>query len=233
MTSLSQGAWLVLGEALTARSIAALGFDWLGIDSQHGRFDDAGVRLALELLPVGAPPALVRVRSNDYGLIGRALDSGAQGVIVPMVNSAVEARVAVAAANYPPVGTRSWGPMTGAYGSPAAVVRHALTCSVMIETPAALDAVDEIAAVPGVDMLFVGPFDLAIALGLEVDLLLSGADAADPLPRIVAAAKAAGISAGAFAGSPERGAVLAALGFEVVAVATEATLLERGAASML
>jgi 4-hydroxy-2-oxoheptanedioate aldolase len=233
MTSLLQGVWLLLGESRTGALVANAGFDWIGIDTQHGRFDDAKVLQTLDALPAGAPPCLVRVRSNDYGLIGRALDSGAAGVIVPMVESAEQATAAVFASNYPPVGGRSWGPMAGGYSTPEELPTSGLRCAVMIETPAALSAVASIACVPGIDMLFVGPFDLALALNIHVDDLLTACEIGDPLPSVIAAARSAGIVAGAFAGSPERGEMLETLGFKVVAVATEATLLERGSAVTL
>ncbi|PZO69096.1 MAG: hypothetical protein DI640_15520, partial [Sphingomonas taxi] len=106
-------------------------------------------------------------------------------------------------------------------------------CAVMVETATGLANCEAIAQTPGLHMIFVGPWDLALALGLSLDELLSLEGDASPLVRIAAACSAAGIRAGAFAGTPERGRALVALGFEVVAIATEDSLFAAGAASVL
>ena len=229
----SSGAWSLWGATEPAAALAMLGFGWIGLDAQHGRYDDARVVAAVAAVAAvdAALPVWVRVRANDDGLIGRALDAGAHGVIVPMVNSRAQAESAVAAARYAPHGRRSLGPsLQGAAFTPAA---GEPSCAVMIETAAGLAAVDDIAATPGVAMLFVGPWDLALALGLGLDELLAlGADDS-PLARIARACEANGIVAGAYAGTPERGAALRALGYTAVAVATEDSLFAAGAASVL
>lgn len=218
----SHGLWSMLGEPHTLRMMAGSGFDWVCLDAQHGRWDDAGMLRGLELV-AGTLPVLVRTRSGDAGLIGRALDAGAAGVIVPMIDDAEQAAGAVRAARYPPVGHRSWGPINAAYSDDGAVSEPLL--AVMIETPTALRTVDVIASVPGVDMLFIGPFDLARGLGVDLTAVLADDG---PLPVVVAAARAAGISTGAFAGTPERARRLRELGFDLLAAATEAELLMHG-----
>lgn len=212
----------------------AAGLDWVCLDQQHGRWDDARVLAALDVLSGGPGRLLVRVRSLDAGLIGRALDGGAHGVIVPMVESVEQALAAVAAVRYPPEGSRSFGPITAPYGAPSdtAAANAANLCAVMIETAAALEAVEDIAAVPGVDLLFVGPFDLSLALGTDVDTLVADG-VAGPLGRIVAAAEAAGIRAGAFGGIPARAQLMAELGFTLVAATTDTDVVERGLAAVL
>ncbi|MEP6796544.1 MAG: aldolase/citrate lyase family protein [Lapillicoccus sp.] len=211
----------------------AAGLDWVCLDGQHGRWDDARVLAALDALPAEPGRVLVRVRSLDAGLIGRALDAGARGVVVPMVESAEQARAAVAAVRYPPSGSRSFGPIRAPYGAPSdtAAANAANLCAVMIETAAALDAVEVIAAVPGVDLLFVGPFDLSLALGTDVDSLLAEDDG--PLTRVVAAAAATGIRAGAFAGTPDRARRMAALGFTLIAATSDTDVVERGLSSVV
>jgi 4-hydroxy-2-oxoheptanedioate aldolase len=230
------GVWTTLGEPRFTREIMASGVGWVGLDQQHGHFDDRALRDTLGMRPVDGAPVLVRVAANDAALIGRALDAGADGVVVPLVGSVADAEAAVAASRYPPHGARSWGPL---HGSRAAHTPgddagpHAVPlCSVMIETAAALDAVEDIAAVSGVDMVFVGPFDLSLALGEDVDhLLRRGADGS-PLRRTARACAAAGIRAGAYAGTPERAGLLSAAGFTWVAATTDAALVTLGVGAL-
>ncbi len=226
------GAWATLGEPRLTNELATSGLDWVGLDAQHGHFDDRALRETLGHRSTAGAPLLVRVAANDPALIGRALDAGADGVIVPLVNTVADAEAAVAASRYPPLGVRSWGPLHGSRlvhrpGSDGG--DHAIPlCAVMIETAAALEEVEQIAAVPGVDMVFVGPFDLSLALGMDVDDLLTPRDDSEPLPRIIRACAAASILAGAYAGTPERAALLAAAGFRWIAATTDTGLLPLG-----
>ena len=226
------GAWATLGEPRLTLELARSGVGWVGLDAQHGHFDDRSLRDALALRAADAAPMLVRVAANDAALIGRALDAGSDGVVVPLVNSVADATAAVSASHYPPRGARSWGPLPGSRavhgpGSDDAPLAVPL-CAVMVETVAALAAVEGIAAVPGVDMIFVGPFDLSLALGLDIDDLLSSAEDDAPLARIARACRQAGIRAGAYAGSSDRAALLAAAGFDWIAAATDTGLLALG-----
>ena len=213
-----RGAWIQGTDAATARALAT-SLDWIAIDQQHGRADD---RAMLELLAAtaGLCPRYVRVRSLDAGLIGRALDGGADGVIVPQVSSAAEARAAVEASHYPPRGNRSWGPMVE--HSPDVVV------GVMIENTAGLADLAEIAA-SGADLIFVGPYDLSLSMGTTVDALL---DEQTTLVTIRDAAIAAGVAIGAFAGTPARAARFAALGYQQIAVITDGRLIADAAAQL-
>lgn len=222
----SWGLWSVLGETWTLQAGAELGLDWICLDVQHGRWDDRSVVLGLDVVP-DSVPVLVRVLSSDVGLIGRALDAGAAGIIVPMVETARQAAEVVTASRYPPLGKRSWGPIkayTEASGHSAERIEPWL--AVMIETADALAAAEEIAAVPGVDMLFVGPFDLSLSLGRGLDEVLAAADG--PLQAIVRSARAAGLATGAYAGDPVRARRLREIGFDLVAATTELDVLRRG-----
>ncbi len=226
---MKSGVWASFGGVRLTAALEGLGFDWVGIDAQHGHHDDRSIRDILSLRREHRATVLVRVAANDATMIGRALDAGADGVIVPLVNTPEEAAAAVAAAHHPPKGSRSWGPLAG-YEIDAA---RPPMCAIMVETSAALERVAEIAATPGVDMLFVGPFDLSLALGLEVNELIADTSEVSPLRRVVAACNEAGIIAGAFAGAPERAVHLREHGFEWVAVDTDYGLLALGAASAL
>ena len=223
------GIWATLGGVRMTAALEGLGFDWVGIDAQHGHHDDRSIRDIMSLRREPRATVLVRVAANDATLIGRALDAGADGVIVPLVSSPGDAAAAVSAAHHPPTGTRSWGPLAGYEID----VSRPPMCAVMVETADALEQVSAIAATPGVDMIFVGPFDLSLALGLEVNELIADTSESSPLRRIVAACNEAGIIAGAFAGAPERAVHLREHGFDWVAVDTDSGILALGAASAL
>ncbi len=226
MSSVQIGAWSMLGTAAAASLMSRIGADWVVLDSQHGLYDDAGVIAAV---PAAASvPVHVRVSANTPALIGRALDAGAAGVIVPMVQDAAEAVAAAAACRYAPEGIRSWGPLAAYRGEstvPPAEANARVSCAVMVETPTAVADVEAIAAAPGVDIVFVGPFDLSIALGVEVADLLADRTPGNPLDRIVAACRAAGTVAGAFAGGRDAADALLSRGFTWIAVAVDTQLI--------
>jgi 4-hydroxy-2-oxoheptanedioate aldolase len=225
------GAWCNLADPFVVAIMAAAGFEWLCLDLQHGIFDDRAMVEVLRAPPSGTA-VLVRVPSNSAPSIGRALDAGAAGVIVPMVGNAAEAAAAVAASRYAPQGSRSWGPLAGIAGGPtkaAAEANAATICAVMVETPGAVEQVEAIAAVPGVDAVFLGPFDLALAYGTTVSELLADTSDASPLRRVVAACQAAGIIAGAYAGTLDAAVALRAFGFTMLAVTSDSGLLVEGA----
>lgn len=163
------GAWLTIPSSLSAEALAHQGYDWICIDMQHGAIDYAAAFSMLTAM--GATPTIpfVRVPWNDFSIINRVLDAGAMGVIVPMVNSAGEARAAVSACRYAPKGARSWGPIRASIALGADYFQRAddeIACIVMVETTQAVERLDDILAVPGIDAVYVGPADLSITLGL-------------------------------------------------------------------
>src|ERR671916_44092 len=156
-----------------AEIFASAGVDYVCVDQQHGVIDyDSMVPMFQAIRAEGATP-ITRVLSNDPFLIMKALDAGALGVIVPLVNNAEDAARAVAACRYPPRGVRSYGPVraAGVIGSrdPEELGGGGL-CLGMVETREALERVDEIAATPGLDGIYIGPSDLALSLGLHPTL---------------------------------------------------------------
>lgn len=232
LTRPSWGVWSVSGQFTAVDSIAGLGFDWVCLDAQHGRWDDRSIVGSIAGLGTAAVPILVRVLSGNVALIGRALDAGAAGIIVPMIETPEQAAATVDASRYPPVGKRSWGPIK-AYDEASQAVGERVEpfLAVMIETATALHAAEAIAAVPGVDMLFVGPVDLSLSLGVGLDELLESD--AGPLHEIVAAARAAGRATGAYGGDPVRAGRLREIGFDLVAATTEPDLMQRGGRQVL
>lgn len=220
------GVWSLLGP-VAAETVSHAKPGWIGLDGQHGLYDDQAIRDALHAMTTA--DALVRVPANDAGIIGRAMDAGARGVIVPMIETAEEAARAAAAVRYPTAGTRSWGPFAEYWGRreiPVGEANSQAVCAVMIETRHGLDHLDEVVSTPGVDMVFVGPYDLAISLGTSLDDLCAGRDGS--LEAIVSACRANDVIPGAYAGTRDRTARFQQLGFELIAATTDRRLILDG-----
>jgi len=232
----SRGVWAFTADVDLLRRLATAGFDWLALDAQHGPVDRGALHGIGRALEDAGTPFVVRVPAVDPVWIGAALDAGAAAVVVPSVTGRQDAELAARAARYPPGGERSWGPFAPLWGGTApepAVANAAVRCLVMVETVGALADVDAIAATAGVDGLFVGPLDLALALGTTVDALLDDRSAGAALGRIVAAARRHGILVAGFAGTPANAARLRAHGFSCLAVTTDVGVVAAGAAAVL
>ena len=163
------GCWLKVPSSITAEIAALSGFDYVCIDMQHGFSDRNDLIPMLQAIQPHSPRAIVRVPGNDPSVIGWALDAGATGVIVPLVNSAEEAERAVRACLYPPMGNRSMGPTRAVrvFGDEYVQgVKSSIQCLPMIETIEALNNLDSVLSVEGVDAIYVGPSDLSVNLGL-------------------------------------------------------------------
>ena len=230
------GYWISSDNPPATERIARLGYDYIVLDAQHGLIDDRGLLAGLIAIDAAGGIGLVRVAAVDATPIGRALDAGAAGVIVPLIDTADDAAIAVAAARYPPVGIRSFGPTRSGLriGPDPRTTDASVVVLGMIETAAGLAQVESIAATPGLDGLFVGPSDLAIALGAAYP----GDPAieqpfAEALHRIVAACENCGIVAGSYCPSGDVAAERAADGFSFVTVANDLSHLEAAAASHL
>lgn len=232
----SRGIWTCTTDVDLLLRLASGGFDWLALDAQHGPVDRAALHVIGRALAGAPTPFLVRVPAVDAAWIGAALDAGAAGVIVPSVEGVGDAERAALATRYPPLGDRSWGPFAPLWGGATSMpeeANQAVRCWVMIETPGAFDEVEAIAAIPGVDGLFVGPLDLSLSLGTTPEALLADHDPAGPLGRVVAAAERQGILVGGFAGVPERARAFAAHGIAFVAVTSDAAVVWAGVRAVL
>ena len=164
------GAWLTMPSSVAAEIMSRLGFDWLTIDLQHGLIGYSDAVRMLQAMSASDTVPLARVPWNEPGIIGKVLDAGAQGVVIPMVNTRTEAEAAVAACRYRPEGRRSFGPMRAAlvHGSGYYdAANREICCMPMIETEEAVSNLDEILTVGGIDAVFVGPADLSVSLGLD------------------------------------------------------------------
>ena len=194
------GAWCTIPSSWTAEVAARSGHDWVCIDTQHGLIGYDVMLPMLQAISAGGVPSLVRVPWNEPGTIMKALDAGARGVIVPMVNSVDEARAVVAACRYPPAGIRSMGPIRARDVDKD--WEHPI-CVVMIETVLAVSLAREILAVPGIDAVFVGPNDLAVSAGVESSYEGRHPEHRRLIEEIATAAKESGVAAGIMCGTAE------------------------------
>jgi 4-hydroxy-2-oxoheptanedioate aldolase len=194
------GLWCSLPSAYAAEVVAGSGFDWLLLDTEHSPADVPTVLGQLQATAAYDVSAIVRPASNDIVLIKRYLDIGAQTLLIPYVQSAAEAAQAVAAMRYPPGGVRGVAALTRAtrFGRVEGYARRAaeeLCLLVQVETQQALDSLEAIAAVEGVDGIFIGPGDLAASLGYPGEQNHPAVVGAieDAIRRVRAAGKPAGI----------------------------------------
>lgn len=231
----SIGTWINLPDLHTSETLARMGSDWLCFDLQHGLMSYSHLLALIPAISGTDATPLVRIAKNNVADIGRALDAGAHGVIVPMVNTSEEAAQAVAACRYPPDGIRSCGPMRGAMLEGFEYLKTAneqIACIVMIETKEGFDNVDAIAATPGVDALFIGPMDLTYGLGLPPG---SFADPAflSAVKRIKSACKKHDRAIGMFGYDPEFAKKAVDDGFSFVSAGTDTSFFRRGAGEAL
>jgi len=218
------GAWISLREPFLAEMAATSGYDYVCVDMQHGLSDIGHVISAMQAMARTSTVPIARVPWNEPGVIGRVLDVGALGVIIPMVNSAEEAERAVAACRYAPAGARSYGPRIVAARLGAGYFAGANTsvaCIPMIETRRAVEQIDEILSVPGIDAIYIGPADLSVSYGLQPGLDQSDPAFTDALATVVAACQRHGVVPGIHA-SAALAAARHATGFRMITVGFDA-----------
>lgn len=209
------GLWSMLPGAVTGEVLARAGADFVIVDLQHGATAESELPgVAAAVAAAGSVP-LVRARSGSFADVGRPLDLGARGVIVPNVRDAAHAREVVAASRYAPVGGRSIGRLSGGGDEPLVIV--------MVETASALDDLDAVLAVEGLDGVYVGPGDLS--LSLELTGADRRAELRGVLSSIIARAGRAGVPVGVHAYSGAEAAGYAAEGGTIVTVAVDAVSL--------
>jgi 4-hydroxy-2-oxoheptanedioate aldolase len=222
------GLWCGIPDALAVERIAALDVDYVCIDQQHGLVDYAAMVALIRAAGAAGCSPIVRVPSSEPWLLMRALDAGALGVVVPLVDDAAQAARAVAACRFPPDGRRSYGPIRAAavIGSrdPADVAGE-VVCIAQIETAEGLENVEEIAATPGLDGLYVGPADLALGLGIPLEGAGDDPRHVEAVERVLRACKASGIGAGMHSRSGEHARRYAELGFSMLNLGIDYDLL--------
>ena len=226
------GAWVFLDDAVTTQVMASAGFDFITIDLQHSYATMSSAGALVEAVRQGGAPAIVRVPWNTPDLIMRSLDLGAEGVIVPMVNSASEAAAAASACRYAPRGTRSWGPLWQGVHESYPDHREGdrtATCIVMIETAAAYADVDAIAAVPDVDAVYIGQNDLSLSAGLGRTTFSESPELHAMIERIIARSHAVGTAVGLDCAGGEAARYWFDRGVDFVIAANDVALLGHAA----
>ncbi len=224
------GGWLSIDSTYTAETMAQAGFDWLCLDMQHGLLDYNDVKMMLPAISTTDTMPFVRVPWNEPYEIMKVLDAGAYGVIVPMVNNRAEAEAAVSACRYPPDGLRSFGPIRAAMYAGRGYPQEAnneIACIVMIETAEALENLDEIMSTPGVDAVYIGPADLAYAIGLPPIGDNNEPKHVETVTRIFETARKHGIATGIHTASLEYTKRYLAQGFNMVTLGSDSGFMAR------
>ncbi len=229
------GLWSSLCSNIATEIIGGSGFDWIVLDTEHAPNEVPGLLSQLQALATSPSEPVVRVAWNDTVIIKRVLDIGARSLLIPFVQNAEEASRAVAATRYPPQGVRgvSVGPRANRYGRVAGyhhVAHESICVIVQVETRSALAEIEAIAAVEGVDGIFIGPSDLAADFGHLGNAKHPEVQAAiaDACARI----RAAGKGAGMLTGDPEEACRYLANGFTFVAMGSDAGVLANATAKL-
>ena len=196
------GVCTAFGSVLLAESYSKLGLDFVLLDHQHGLWDDQSGWLGFQAVCHGPAVPVARVEWNDFAAIGRLLDRGALGVVVPMIESAEAARLAASAVRYPPQGNRSYGPALARYHGADydTWINDEVLLMVQIEAAQAVERAEEILAVEGVDGCWVGPMDLARTMGVDVDTAEGHQAHEQALSRVLEACHKTGKIPGIFGG---------------------------------
>ncbi|MCX7968141.1 MAG: aldolase/citrate lyase family protein [Armatimonadetes bacterium] len=222
------GSWICLNSPLIANVMAEAGFDWLTIDTEHGVMDYREmVEMVHAILSTHAAP-IVRVAWNDPALIKRALDAGAMGIIVPMVMSAEEAKKSVEAVRFPPKGKRSVVGVAAEilHGSDyIELANEQILLAVQIEHIDAVARTDEICSVEGLDVVFVGPYDLAASMGLLGTKFKQDPDWKKAVQKVLDSARKANKAAGIHAQTVEEAISYIRQGFQFVALGSDIQFL--------
>lgn len=230
------GTWVMSASSIVAEAIGHAGFDWGVIDMEHTPVDMMGLVHMLQAVAATKMVPIVRVPWNDAVTVKRVLDAGATTLLFPFVQSADEAARAVAATRYPPQGVRGLAGMSRAtkFGTTPnyfGTANKHMGVIVQLETPKAVQHLEEIAAVEGVDALFLGPADLSAAMG-HVGQLTHPA-VMDLMAKAAQRCKAIGKPVGTVGGNPEVVAQYRAAGFDFVGIASDLGLLMQGAKAVI
>ena len=226
-------AWLSLNNPFLIELIGEAGWDCVTIDQQHGLGGNETLLACLTAARAAELPAIVRVAKNDPGLIGGALDAGAQGIMCPMIDTVDDAEAFVRAVKYPPRGLRSWGPhrarLEFARASSPPPTGFSIACP-QIETKGALNAFDDILALDGVDMVCFGPNDLSVALTGRLDIWAK--EVQDAMTLVLSKCREMSVMSLIFANDMDFAKQRIAEGWDIVAVGTDAGWFGKAAAAI-
>jgi 4-hydroxy-2-oxoheptanedioate aldolase len=233
-------AWCNLGSPIVAETIAREGFACVVLEQQHGLWDTASIVTGIGAVHLAGSTPAMRVSLADFAFVSRALDMGAEAIVAPMINNAADARQFVSAAKYPPLGERSWGPTRAmslqSKTSAVDYLREANDGTItlaMIETKEALANVDAIAGTPGIDALFIGPYDLSVALSGGKSQEITAPEVERAVDQICQAAKEAGKIPGIYCKDANRALDMAKRGFRFLAVGSDHGIVREGAAALM
>lgn len=228
--------WLALPHAFAAETMAHQGWDSLTIDLQHGVIDYAQMLTMLQAISTTPTVPVVRVPWLEPGIIMKSLDAGAYGIICPMVNTREDCQRLLSYTRYAPKGSRSYGPIRALLYGGADYPQHAndtIVTFAMIETAQALDNLDAILSVEGLDAIYIGPSDLSLALGCRPVFDDVDPKAQQAIDHILERAKAHGVKAGIHNGLARGARERVAKGFRFVTVSSDARLLASGSQAIL
>ena len=228
--------WLAIPDSFAAETMAHQGWDTLTVDMQHGVADYQKMVTMLQAVSTTDVVPVVRVPWLDAASLMRTLDAGAYAVICPMVNTREDAQKLVAWTTYAPKGTRSFGPVRALLYSGADYPQYAdetIVRFAMIETAQALENLDDILSVEGLDAVYIGPSDLSLSLGCKPSMDDLEPKAAEAVEHILARAKAHGVVAGIHNTAPESALARIAKGFQFVTVSSDARLMAAGAQQVM
>ena len=231
------GIWTSIPDLSVAELVGGLPYDYVVVDLQHGVTTFTELPALAQAMRAAGNAPLVRVPWKDPSQIMRALDSGASGVVVPMISTAAEAEAAVSACRFPPVGVRSWGPMWGYVRSdgalPPAEQDAGVLCIVQVENAEAIEHLDAILATEGLDGIYIGPNDLALACGYGRSTYRDDPEVSALIQKIVDACRAAGVPAGLHCSDPQMGRDWIERGASMVTIAQDTGLIADGALEAL
>ena len=230
------GCWLNLGSSLTAEIVGLAGFDWVLIDLEHGAGSEKDILFQLQALESTPTATIVRVESADHARISRALDMGADGVMCPKIKTVEDAKAVIKGMYYPPFGNRGVAKMVRATGFGInfdqyySESKENILGVIQIETVESLNHLDEIAALDGVDVLFIGPADLSMELGIFGQF--NNPIFLEAVTNIVAAADKAGKATGILFFNPDDYKKYHDMGIRFIACGADATFVADGARAM-
>lgn len=224
------GGWIAFASPYIAEMMAGLDYDWIAVEAEHGAISIESIESMLQAIHAGGKPSFVRVPGNDSIWIKRVLDAGAGGIIVPMVNSAEQARQVVSASRFPPTGRRSIGQGRWQFvmdRSKVPQTNEDVAVIAMIEHVEAVANIDEILEVAGIDAFFIGPTDLGASLGYNKD------EVEQAVKRIIEAGRRHGTPMGIHARMPEEARQRIEQGFQFIAISEAGRMMHQIASDFL
>ena len=231
----SFGTWLSLGDLYATRVLARLGFDWLTLDIEHSAIDWSQATTIFGAIADAGCVPLARVPEGTHHYIKRVLDAGAWGIVVPMVDTVEQARIAIAAAKYPPVGNRSVGGgmhsmnFDAAAGDYYAQANDEILVVLQTESPRGVENAEEIYSLPGCDAIFIGPNDLRFQMRASDGAFPTAAEHEAMVQRVIEVGKKVGTPTGIHAMDPESALQRAAQGMQFLAVGSDLRMMTQKA----